>query len=94
MKLYAWALDKLLRDESKKNVLTDEIIFEVASNGTRLIETIINNRTYSSKCFALILKGVAYRITKCSILFKQALLVQQLKLIEMVIRKAIFRYWH
>ncbi|KAH8323965.1 hypothetical protein KR074_002395 [Drosophila pseudoananassae] len=46
VKLYAWAVDKLLRQETR--VLTDEVIFEVASNGTRVIDTIIKNRTYMS----------------------------------------------
>ncbi|XP_030570919.1 receptor-type guanylate cyclase Gyc76C-like [Drosophila novamexicana] len=46
VKLYAWALDKMLRMEER--VLTDEVISEVASNGTRVIDTIIKNRTYMS----------------------------------------------
>ncbi|KAL5292996.1 hypothetical protein ACFFRR_011640 [Megaselia abdita] len=46
VKLYAWALDQLLRKE--KEPLTDELIYEIASNGTRIIETIIQNRTYKS----------------------------------------------
>lgn len=47
VKLYAWAVDKMLRQETR--VLTDEVIFEVASNGTRVIDTIIKNRTYMSE---------------------------------------------
>lgn len=47
VKLYAWALDKLLQEEQRQ--LTDTVIHEVASNGTRIIETIIKNRTYDSK---------------------------------------------
>lgn len=47
VKLYAWALDKMLRMEER--LLTDEVILEVASNGTRVIDTIIKNRTYMSK---------------------------------------------
>lgn len=47
VKLYAWALDKLLRQEER--ILTDDVIYDVASNGTRIIETIIKNRTYRSK---------------------------------------------
>ncbi|XP_032575539.1 receptor-type guanylate cyclase Gyc76C isoform X1 [Drosophila sechellia] len=46
VKLYAWAVDKMLREETR--VLTDDVIFEVASNGTRVIDTIIKNRTYMS----------------------------------------------
>ncbi|XP_017842260.1 receptor-type guanylate cyclase Gyc76C isoform X1 [Drosophila busckii] len=46
VKLYAWALDKMLRMEQRP--LTDEVIYEVASNGTRVIDTIIKNRTYMS----------------------------------------------
>lgn len=47
VKLYAWALDKLLKQESRP--LNDDTIYDVASNGTRIIETIIKNRTYKSK---------------------------------------------
>lgn len=47
VKLYAWALDKMLRMEER--LLTDEVILEVASNGTRVIDTIIKNRTYMSE---------------------------------------------
>lgn len=47
VKLYAWALDELLRKETRP--LTDEVIFDVASNGTKIIETIIKNRTYKSE---------------------------------------------
>ncbi|XP_067647261.1 receptor-type guanylate cyclase Gyc76C-like isoform X2 [Eurosta solidaginis] len=46
VKLYAWALDKLLRLEER--LLTDDVIYDVASNGSRIIETIIKNRTYKS----------------------------------------------
>lgn len=44
--LYALALDKLLRNETRP--LTEEVIRDVASNGTRIVETIINNKTYKS----------------------------------------------
>lgn len=47
VKLYAWALDKLLKEEERP--LTENVIRDIASNGTRLIETIIKNRTYKSK---------------------------------------------
>lgn len=47
VKLYAWALDKLLRLEKRE--LTDDVILEVASNGTAIIDSIIQNRTYRSK---------------------------------------------
>lgn len=47
VKLYAWALDKLLKEEQRP--LTDKVVRDVASNGTRIIETIIKNRTYKSK---------------------------------------------
>lgn len=50
MKLYAWALDKLLKQEQEERPLTDKVIHEVANNGTRIIETIIKNRTYKSEC--------------------------------------------
>lgn len=46
VKLYAWALDKLLQEDQRQ--LTDTVIHEIASNGTRIIETIIKNRTYDS----------------------------------------------
>lgn len=45
--LYSLALDKLLKDEQKP--LTPDLIHEIASNGTKIIETIINNKTYKSK---------------------------------------------
>lgn len=48
--LYALALDKLLRIEQRTQELTEEIIRSVAANGTRIIETIIMNKTYQSKC--------------------------------------------
>lgn len=54
VKLYAWALDKLLKAEQQHRPLTDEVIHEVASNGTRIIETIIQNRTYKSIAGAMI----------------------------------------
>ncbi|XP_055706306.1 receptor-type guanylate cyclase Gyc76C-like isoform X2 [Phlebotomus papatasi] len=44
--LYSLALDKLLKDEQKP--LTPDLIHEIASNGTKIIETIINNKTYKS----------------------------------------------
>jgi guanylate cyclase, other len=50
VKLYAWALDQLLREDGR--VLTDEVIFEVAQNGTAIIEA-IRNRTYQSKSYCI-----------------------------------------
>ncbi|XP_072387454.1 receptor-type guanylate cyclase Gyc76C-like isoform X1 [Diabrotica undecimpunctata] len=51
VQLYASALDYLLRQEK---VLTDAVIAEVASNGTKIIETIIKiNGTYKSITGAL-----------------------------------------
>lgn len=47
VKLYASALDKLLKEETRP--LTEKVVRDVASNGTRIIETIIKNRTYKSK---------------------------------------------
>lgn len=47
VKLYAHALDKLLKSENR--TLSDEVIFDVASNGTRIVETIIHNGSYKSK---------------------------------------------
>lgn len=43
VKLYARALDQLLRDQPNQTLM------EVAGNGTRIIETIIKNHTYQSK---------------------------------------------
>ncbi|XP_055620128.1 receptor-type guanylate cyclase Gyc76C-like isoform X2 [Toxorhynchites rutilus septentrionalis] len=54
VKLYAWALDKLLKAEQTIRPLTSDVIQEVASNGTRIIETIIQNRTYKSIAGAMI----------------------------------------
>lgn len=45
VKLYANALHKLLAEQP---VLTEKVIEEVASNGTRIIETIIESKTYKS----------------------------------------------
>jgi hypothetical protein len=47
--LYARALDKLLK---KHNVVTDEILDEVAKNGTGIID-VLKNHTYESKCRGL-----------------------------------------
>lgn len=47
VKLYAKALHQLLTSE--KRPLTDDVIREVASNGTAIIEAIIQNRTYKSE---------------------------------------------
>lgn len=49
--LYALALDKLLRAEMdlRKTPLTEDVIRDVASNGTRIVETIILNKTYQSE---------------------------------------------
>lgn len=49
-KLYAWALDELLRNSTGEQPLTEEEIYSIASNGTKIIETIIKNGTYKSKC--------------------------------------------
>lgn len=46
VKLYANALDKLLRRE--KRSLTDEVIREIASNGTTIIDAIIQENKYPS----------------------------------------------
>lgn len=43
VKLYARALDQLLRDKP------EHTLEEIASNGTQIIETIIRNHTYQSK---------------------------------------------
>lgn len=43
VKLYARALDQLLRDQP------EHTLEEIASNGTQIIETIIRNHTYQSK---------------------------------------------
>ncbi|XP_018335565.1 receptor-type guanylate cyclase Gyc76C [Agrilus planipennis] len=45
VKLYAKALHKLLSEEK---ILNDSIIEEIASNGTRIIQTIIESGTYQS----------------------------------------------
>ncbi|KAI9581516.1 receptor-type guanylate cyclase Gyc76C-like isoform X1 [Glossina fuscipes] len=46
VRLYAWALDKLLRE--KKSKLNDNEVHDVASDGIEIVETIISNRTYKS----------------------------------------------
>lgn len=45
-KLYANALHQLL---SEQQILTDQIIDEIASNGTKIVETIIKMKTYKSE---------------------------------------------
>ncbi|KAI8121971.1 hypothetical protein FF38_05671 [Lucilia cuprina] len=47
-KLYAWALDELLRNASKTQTLTDEEVYNIARDGSKIIETIIKNGTYKS----------------------------------------------
>lgn len=49
VKLYALALHQLLSKEQQERPLTDEVIREVASNGTAIIDSIIQNRTYRSE---------------------------------------------
>lgn len=46
VKLYAKALDRLIR---RDEAFTDEAIFNIAINGTRIIETIINQEHYKSE---------------------------------------------
>ena len=46
VKLYARALHHLL---SQEPFIDDAVIDRVASNGTKIIETIISNKTYESK---------------------------------------------
>lgn len=43
VKLYARALDQLMRDQPNHTLL------EIANNGTQIIETIIRNHTYQSE---------------------------------------------
>jgi hypothetical protein len=50
--LYARALDRLLKGYE---VVTDEILYKVASNGTLIIE-MLKNHTYESKCMGLVAK--------------------------------------
>lgn len=95
VKLYAWALDKLLQQEQRP--LTDKVVYDVASNGTRIIETIIKNRTYDSKysqdfsiagCFRIEFKSILYKYHKL-----QAWRVHGSKLIVMVTLKVTFPFW-
>lgn len=46
VKLYARALHKLL---SEQHVISDDVIDDVASNGTKIVETIIGLGAYTSK---------------------------------------------
>lgn len=46
VRLYAWALDKLLRQQPQP--VTPDVIRSVSLDGARIIETIIQNRTYKS----------------------------------------------
>lgn len=47
VKLYARALDTLLREAGEN--LTWEEVHAIASNGTKIIQTIIKSRNYQSK---------------------------------------------
>jgi guanylate cyclase, other len=51
VKLYANALDELLRNETRE--LTDEIILNHASNGSAIIDTMKEFKSYKSKFFPL-----------------------------------------
>jgi hypothetical protein len=55
VKLYAYALHQLLTREDRP--LTDDVIREVASNGTAIIDAIIQNRTYRSELACDSLEG-------------------------------------
>jgi len=62
VKLYAWALDKLLRNDTRP--LTDTVIREWASNGTAIIQAIIQNRTYRSELRCCLLsRSLAHSLT-------------------------------
>lgn len=50
VKLYARALDYLIKQRGKN--VTEDVIDDIASNGTNIIQTIIKNRTYESKLFS------------------------------------------
>lgn len=47
VKLYARALDTLLKEVGDN--LTEDQVFAIASNGTKIIQTIIKSRNYQSK---------------------------------------------
>lgn len=49
VKLYARALDSLLRKEEIEGPLTHETIRNIASSGKNIISSIIKNKTYQSK---------------------------------------------
>ena len=49
VKLYANALHKLLKKEEHARPLTEEVIREIASNGTAIINAIIQEKKYPSK---------------------------------------------
>ena len=49
VKLYANALHKLLKKEEHVRPLTDDVIREIASNGTAIINAIIQEKKYPSK---------------------------------------------
>lgn len=49
VKLYAQALDFLLRAKANPHNLTAKMVDEVAYNGTLIIETLVKNITYQSE---------------------------------------------
>lgn len=67
-KLYAWALDELLRNASKTQTLTHEEVYNIARDGSKIIETIIKNGTYKSK-ISLTVQFIGLKINSFLFLF-------------------------
>lgn len=55
VKLYATALDKLIREETAKESLTYAKLMSVATNGSRIVAKMIESTPYKSKTFNAII---------------------------------------
>lgn len=49
VKLYATALDKLIREDTDKEMLTHQKLISIATNGTRIVAKMIQSTPYKSK---------------------------------------------
>lgn len=87
VKLYALALHQLLMNEARP--LTEDVIRDVASNGTAIIYAIIQNQTYLSKCCLASFLDDISQLIKLS----KASLARKSKSIPMVTRKETFQCW-
>ena len=95
--LYAWALDELLRNATRTQTLTDEEIYNIARDGSRIIETIIKNGSYKSKTIRKEKKLHLYKMFPINNFYffcvVQVLRAPLLRSIITETLKAISRFW-